>query len=81
MNMKKYVVDIAPGYSESPFSLTDGKHGCTVIAENLTEAEAKVIARAKKESWPAGDALITEINSLGQRVEGKFMENIRRIKI
>lgn len=80
--MKNYSVDIAPGYgSEKTASLTDGKHGCTVSAENMESAIAKVAERAKKEGWPTGEAMVSELNALGQRVEDAFCRGSRRIKI
>jgi hypothetical protein len=82
MKMKKYIVDIAPGYGH-PFtaSLSDGKHGCTVQADTMDAAIEEVRARAKRENWPKGEAMITEINALGQRVEGKFGTGAKRIGI
>lgn len=80
--MKKFVVDIAPGYGHPHTgSLTDGKHGCTVAAENMKSAVEKVRARAANERWPRGHARITEINTLGQRIEGKFFTAAQIIPI
>jgi len=80
--MKEYAVDIAPEYGH-PFtaSMTDGKHGCKVQAETMDAAIGKVRARARREGWPKGEAMITEINALGQRIEGKFGTGAKRIEI
>ena len=69
--MKKYAVDIAPGYGHrSTGSLSDGQHGCTVTAADMDAAVAVTKAHAKRESWPAGDVLVTELDRYGQRVDG-----------
>ena len=79
--MSKYAIDIAPRYGHpSTGSLTDGRHGCTVTVADMEAAIVATKARAKRESWPSGDALITEINDLGHRVDGPG-HYPRRIKI
>jgi hypothetical protein len=79
---KKYVVDIAPGYAPTNTgSLTDGQHGCTLEAENMAGAVAAVKNRAAKEGWPKGEAMITELNRMGQRIEGQFLTSASRITI
>ena len=80
--MKEYAVDIAPEYGHPcSGSLTDGKHGCTVQADTMEAAIAKVLTRARREGWPKGEAMITEIDALGQRIEGKFGTGAKRIEI
>ena len=79
---KKFFIDIAPGYGDyRTASLTDGEHGCTVTAEDMGAAIAAVRARAALEKWPKGEAMITEIDHLGRRVEGKFCNFPKRIAI
>ena len=78
--MKDYAVDIAPGYAPvCSGSLTDGKHGCTVQAETMEGAIEAVRDRAAREQWPAGEAMITEINKFGRRVEGFMGTGPQRI--
>lgn len=66
--MKTYIVNIAPGYSITPHSLTDGRHQCQVKAENMAQAKVVVGARASTEKWPKSHAKIQEIGKRGERV-------------
>jgi len=80
--MKNYYIDIAPDYASNlTASLTDGKHGCNIEAEGMEEAIEKVKAKAEAEKWPTGHALITELNALGQKVEGFMCTGPKVIEI
>ena len=66
--MKTYIVNIAPNYSSTPHSLTDGRHQCQVKAEDMNQVKAAVSARSNAEKWPKGHAKIQEIGGHGERV-------------
>jgi hypothetical protein len=83
----KYVIDLwnqnETGMSDTPSSMTNGKYGFVVNADNIETAKEQVITRAKKDDFynKGWSAQICPLSSSGQRKGGCFDRGEQSITI